>query len=43
MNNILQGLKHVCVYLDDILITGQTEEEHLQNLDTVLTRLEVQV
>lgn len=40
MDNILQGLKHVCVYLDDILITGPTEEAHLQNLDTVLTRLE---
>ena len=37
IENILQGLKHVCVYLDDILITGATEEEHLQNLDTVLT------
>ena len=40
MDNILQGLKHVCVYLDNILITGATEEEHLQNLDTVLARLE---
>ena len=26
MNNILQGLKHVCVYTDDILITGELEE-----------------
>ena len=40
MENILQGINHVCVYLDDILITGSTEEEHLQNLDKVLTRLE---
>ena len=30
----------MCVYLDDILITGATEEEHIHNLDTVLTRLE---
>ena len=30
MENILQGINHICVYLDDILIT---EEEHLQNLD----------
>ena len=28
-----------CVYLDDILVTGKMEE-HLQTLDTVLTRLE---
>ena len=40
MDNLLQGHKHVCVYLNDIRITGTTEEEHLQNLDTVLTRLE---
>ena len=39
MENILQGIDHVCVYLDDILITGATEEEHIQNLDKVLTRL----
>ena len=40
MESILQGIDHVCVYLDDILITGATEKEHLQNLDKVLTRLE---
>ena len=40
MESILQGIDHVCVYLDDILVTGATEEEHLQNLDKVLTRLE---
>ena len=40
MESILQGINHVCVYLDDILITGATEKEHLQNLDKVLTRLE---
>jgi len=28
------------VYIDDILITGKTEEEHLQTLNEVLTRLE---
>ena len=38
--NILQGIKHVCVYLDDILVTGTTEEEHLHNLDQVLSKLE---
>jgi len=28
------------VYLDDILIMGAMEEEYIQNLDAVLTRLE---
>lgn len=40
MENILQGIDHVCVYLDDILVTGATEQEHLQNLDNVFSRLE---
>lgn len=29
----------MCVYLDDILLTGANEQEHLQNLDKVLSRL----
>ena len=40
IEGILRGIPHVCVYLDDILITGETEAEHLKNLDAVLTRLE---
>ena len=36
----LQGQKNVVVYIDDILITGQTEEEHLHTLNEVLTKLE---
>ena len=40
IENILQGIKHVCVYLDDILVTGTTEEDHLHNLDQVLSRLD---
>ena len=40
MENLLQGLKHVCVYLDDILVTGSSEREHLENLAEVLKRLE---
>ena len=31
---------HVCVYNDDILLTGPTEKEHLETLEEVLQRLE---
>ena len=40
MENLLQGLKHVCVYLVDILVTGSSERNHLENLTEVLGRLE---
>lgn len=39
MENILQGIIHAYIYLDDILITGSAQEENLQNLGKVLTRL----
>ena len=40
MEATLQGLPMVSVYLDDILVSGKTQQEHLANLNEVLTRLE---
>ena len=40
MEKILQGLPMVVVYIDNILISGRTDEEHLENLEKVLQRLQ---
>ena len=40
MESLLQGIPGVIVYLDDILVTGSSEEEHLRALEQVLDRLE---
>ena len=40
MESLLQGIPHVTVYLDDVLVSGSSEEEHLGNLQEVLSRLE---
>ena len=32
-------MPNVCVYLDDILVTGETDQAHLKTLDEVLRRL----
>ncbi|XP_055351901.1 uncharacterized protein K02A2.6-like [Paramacrobiotus metropolitanus] len=40
MERILQGCEGVAIYLDDIIVTGATDEEHLRNLERVLQRLE---
>ncbi|XP_042601491.1 uncharacterized protein K02A2.6-like [Cyprinus carpio] len=39
MENLLQGLPSVAVYLDDIILMGTDEAEHLSTLDEVLRRL----
>ena len=39
MDTILQGIPHVICYIDDILITGSNDEEHLHNLASVFERL----
>ena len=39
MDSLLTGIPGVTVYLDDILVTGKTEEDHLSALEEVLKRL----
>ena len=39
MEGILRGIPGVCVYIDDILVTGEIEQQHLKTLDEVLDRL----
>ena len=40
MDTILNGIPGVVVYLDDILVTGATAQDHLKSLEEVLKRLE---
>ena len=42
MDSLLKGIPGVVVYLDDILITGPSEEEHLSSLKQVLTDYRMQ-
>ena len=37
---MLAGIPHVCIFLDDILVTGKTQSEHVANLRLVLKRLD---
>ena len=39
IETLLQGIEGVVVYIDGILVTGSTEEEHLRALVRVLSRL----
>ena len=36
MENILQGIPNVVIYIDDILIMGKSDAEHLATLREVL-------
>ena len=40
MDSLLQGIPGVIVYLDNILVTGPSDHEHLESLKEVFTRLE---
>ena len=39
MDGLLAGLPGVCVYLDDIIVTGRNQEEHQENVRRVLQKL----
>jgi len=39
MGNLLQGIPHVVVRVDDILVNGKDDPDHLANLEAVLSRL----
>jgi len=39
MEKVLQGIKNVINFIDDIVITGANKEEHLKNLKEVFKRL----
>ena len=40
MEGLLQGIPNVSVYLDDFLIAGKTEQDHLAILEKILSRLQ---
>ena len=40
MESLFQGIAGVVVYLDDVLVTGRTNKEHIKSLELVLKRME---
>ncbi len=39
MDSLVQGLEGVSSYMDDILVTGNTSQQHKANLNKVLSKL----
>ena len=39
IDQILQGIPGIQCILDDMIVSGKTDEEHLENLESVLKRL----
>ena len=39
MDNLVKGIPYTATYLDVILVTGRTDDEHVANFDTVLQRI----
>ena len=39
VDNLVSGIPYVAAYQDDVIVTGRTKEEHLQNLRQVLAAL----
>ena len=40
IESVLSGLKGVAAYFEDIIVTGSKEQEHLDNLEAVLSKLQ---
>jgi len=40
VQGVFKGLPGVCVYLDDILVSGKSEDDHNQNLEAVFLSME---
>ena len=39
VDNLVSGIPYVAAYLDDVIVTGRTKEEHLHNIKHVLAAL----
>ena len=39
MENLLQGIPHVIVRIDDILVSGKDDADHPENVRAVVTKL----